>query len=242
MYPKFTYSHLLRNTAALWLLILITCSPAHAQESTINCRFRILGWENVPHELYLNFNSDYKKIEIGRNHLSDYYAYRGTRTLTFYSEIPTIDVNAPQTPPVATLNLTKTNQDYILLVLPQNGKKGFRILSIEDNTTALPYGSLTLVNVTPAILGVILSETNSQVPPLDQVIVPLPKPESPERRRQKIPFQVYWKSPEGWEILRSATIFVPARSNKFLFFHKPVWQDGMNTYVNDPIQWTILSR
>jgi|GEM_PF-5350384 len=243
MAPQSTSPHFLRRTAALWLLALIIATSTQAQEATtVSCRFRILGWENVPNELYLAFHSEYKAVEIGRNRLSDYYEYRGAQTLAFYSQIPAATLDTVETPPVATVNLSKSNQDYILLVLPESGEPGFRLLSMEDTTTGLPNGSLTLVNVTPATLGVMLSETNTQVPQLHQIVVPLPKPESPDRRRQKVPFQVYWKSPEGWEILRSATIFVPTGSNKLLFFHKPVWQDGINTYAKDPIQWTILSR
>ena len=54
--------------------------------------------------------------------------------------------------------------------------------------------------------------------------------------------QVYWKSANGWEILRSVALFVPHNSNELMFFHKPVWSEGINGYVHDPIQWTMVSR
>lgn len=236
---------IVRRLSQLVLLWAVsgTASWVMAQEpAAVNCRIRTLGWENVPAELYLATRSGYERISVDPLVLSDYYPYRGAQTLAVSREIPRVAQGTPPPSPIATVTLDQGNQDYILLVLPLDGAGHLSIKAVPDSTTRLSEGSLTLINVTPAMLGVRVGDENREVPPLQPRQVPLPKPDQPDRRRQRIQLQVYWKSPEGWEMLRTVFIFVPKGSNELMFFHQPVWSDGMNSFVKDPIQWTTVGR
>jgi hypothetical protein len=106
-----------------------------------------------------------------------------------------------------------------------------------------------LVNTTPATLGLVVGTEKRELPPLKLEIVPLPTTDSPKAKegrkvRQEVPLQIFWKGANGWENLRSTSIFMVSGSNEFMFLHEPVWAgaDGLNGFAHDPIQWTMISR
>lgn len=197
--------------------------PALAVEQPLfHCRFRTLGWKNVPAKLYLVTASGYETVEVRNKTLSIDYDYRGSLTLAFYQNPPSPNNDHA---PLATLQLPQTEHDFILVFLPLNKKEGngFRILPVPKTSAHLPGGSMTLINVTLATLGIRIEEENKQIPPLKSQTIPLPKKEKKERRRLRIPFGVFWKNSEGWEMLRSTVLFVPPETNSLLF---PINQSG----------------
>jgi hypothetical protein len=228
--------------AALLCLGFWSASSAQEHPQQISCRFRTLGWGDIPGQLYLASGSADMQVPIANQRFSTYHNYHGTPTLAFYRQPPVPRADGTLPPPVAMVTLQPNSQDYILLVLADDSNAGFRILPMADSSTQLPEGSLTLVNLTPAMLGTRLDTESRELPPLQPTLIPLPENEHPDRIRQRVPMQIFWKSPDGWEALRSVFIFVKKGSNNFLFLHKPMWQDGINGYVKDPIQWTIVSR
>ena len=152
----------MKNPLATLLALLLAAATglldlhAAANEKTVNCRFRLYGWDEPITDLHYNLKGKDMELVIYQDSRSIFYDYSGPEILRLY-RIKTNDKGEVFREPAAQANLSKGGSWPLIVISNHQAKPGtYQTMVLKDDLKSFPPGSYAFSNFTTCMVGGLL--------------------------------------------------------------------------------------